>query len=584
MNIKATSQQITNQWSQTSRSPLTFLPGHIFQGKITKLFPNHLASLSINGMHLTAKLEASLTVGGQYWFEVQEGTGVPRLKVIENSGKQSTELSTGVNQQMIRELGLPQSKAMEALLLHLSTNQMTLPKAALKDAAQLLTSLNRYDREAIEVVQTMIQKKLPLTKDTANALLSLQKEPMLHQQLQQLMHATEQSAQRLEPTVQQLQSALKAFFNQNQWQESRSPVQHLLSQLIPSSSTEGERQAATSLLVKMGVMNPNEDMQTFLARVHQAATAPENQPVVKQLLPQATVHSLTQLEPQVALERMMNALAIPAGKDGSIQLNQLLQLVQPSLKAADLEGVLLKISSQPLTNDERIQLQTTLNQSVQPKQIEGMRSPLSSLQQFISLLGYDHENEMFKHLQNPNRSDFIHTDRLKGILMQLQNELPEGLKEKVREVVQRITGSQLMAVEQQGPLHQVLLQLPLALGSFQTDLTVRWEGRRQSNGQLDPNHCRILFYLELENLNEMIVDMQIQNQVISINVFNEHDKPTSLISLLLPSLKATLEQKGYKLNAFGWKKITDYEQPSHKPSNEQVYYKRVDYRGVDIRI
>ncbi|WP_368504042.1 hypothetical protein AB3N04_18455 [Alkalihalophilus sp. As8PL] len=584
MNIKATSQHITNQLSQTSRSPLTFLPGHIFQGKITKLFPNHLASLSINGMHLTARLEASLTVGGRYWFEVQEGSGVPRLKVIENSGKQSTELTTGVNQQMIRKLGLPQSKAMEALLLHLSTNQLTLPKATLKDAAQLLTSLNRYDREAIEVVQTMIQKKLPLTKDTANALLSLQKEPMLHQQLQQLMHATEQSAQRLEPTVQQLQSALKAFFNQSQWQESRSPVQHLLSQLTPSSSTEGERQAATSLLVKMGVMNPNEDVQSFLARVHQAATAPENQPVVKQLLPQATVHSLTQLEPQVALERMMNAIAIPAGKDGSIQLNQLLQLVQPSLKAADLEGVLLKISSQPLTNDERIQLETTLNQSVQPKQIEGMRSPLSSLQQIISLLGYDHENEMFKHLQNPNRSDFIHTDRLKGILMQLQNELPEGLKEKVGEVVQRITGSQLMAVEQQGPLHQVLLQLPLALGSFQTDLTVQWEGRRQSNGQLDPNHCRILFYLELENLNEMIVDMQIQNRVISINVFNEYDKPTSLISLLLPSLKATLEQKDYKLNVFGWKKITDYEQPSHKPSNEQVYNKRVDYRGVDIRI
>jgi hypothetical protein len=106
MNIKATSQQITNQCSQTSRSPLTFLPGHIFQGKITKLFPNHLASLSINGMYLTARLEASLTVGGRFWFEVQEGTGVPRLKVIENSGKQSTELSKGVIQQMIRELGL----------------------------------------------------------------------------------------------------------------------------------------------------------------------------------------------------------------------------------------------------------------------------------------------------------------------------------------------------------------------------------------------------------------------------------------------------------------------------------------------
>jgi hypothetical protein len=63
----------------------TLTTGQLFQGRITKLFPNHVASLSLNGMKLTARLEAALTVGQRYWFEVKDGKGIPRLKVLDDN-------------------------------------------------------------------------------------------------------------------------------------------------------------------------------------------------------------------------------------------------------------------------------------------------------------------------------------------------------------------------------------------------------------------------------------------------------------------------------------------------------------------
>ena len=51
-----------------------------------------------------------------------------------------------------------------------------------------------------------------------------------------------------------------------------------------------------------------------------------------------------------------------------------------------------------------------------------------------------------------------------------------------------------------------------------------WSGKVEckKNGKIDPEFARIMFYLQLEALEETVIDMQVQNRIVTINLYN-HD-------------------------------------------------------------
>jgi hypothetical protein len=112
-------------------------------------------------------------------------------------------------------------------------------------------------------------------------------------------------------------------------------------------------------------------------------------------------------------------------------------------------------------------------------------------------------------------------------------------------------------------------------------MTMQWEGHKREDGQLDASYCRILFYLTLERLEETIVDLQIQNRVVTISIFNEKAKPKILLELLYPALKKALGEYDYQLLSVSWKQISDIQEEKGKPSFQQPI---VGYQGVDLRI
>ncbi|OLS37459.1 hypothetical protein BTR22_08275 [Alkalihalophilus pseudofirmus] len=576
-------QEVTTAGAK-KRTPLTFVPGHIFQGKITKLFPNHLASLSINGMQVTARLEAALTAGGRYWFEVQEGSGLPKLKVIDNQGRTGQGSPPPVNEQLIRQLGLPQNTAINALLDQLAVKQLALPKHALKEAAQLLTTLNKYDRQTVDLVHLLIQKNLSLSEEAVRAVQAFQKETGVNQQIQQVIQLAQSAEYASHSSVEKLVSALKQFNAQTEFGQTKQPVLHLLQQLVHPSATAEQHEAAKMLLTRLGLIDTKETMDGFIHRFHQIMlNQQQTSSEVRPLLPPQLTNQVVELQPREAMQHILGSLSkLPQGEKGSLEL--LFQRLNGSQKALDIEGGLRHLVSQQLPANERSMLQSALYHSVSPAITDARMGFGSHLQNVAALLGLHYESEIARHVQQTNVNELSHQERLKGMLMQLEQSLPLPVREKVTEMIQRITGSQLMAQEQQGPLQQVLMQLPLVLGSYQTDVTLQWEARRQEDGSLDPNHCRILFYLELETLGELIVDMQIQNRVISLTVFNEGDKPSRLIDLLLPTLHDALDGFDYKLTTLTWKNINEYSHNKVQSHHESAYKQRVDYQGVDIRI
>ena len=47
-------------------------------------------------------------------------------------------------------------------------------------------------------------------------------------------------------------------------------------------------------------------------------------------------------------------------------------------------------------------------------------------------------------------------------------------------------------------------------------LHLEWNGRMKENGKIDSEFARIMFYLQLDTLEETVVDMQVQNRIVTI--------------------------------------------------------------------
>ncbi|MCM3759430.1 hypothetical protein M3212_01375 [Alkalihalobacillus oceani] len=575
--------RIHNEGIGQSAQPrsLQLTQGQVFQGRIAKLYPQNMAALQVRGMTVTARLEAALTAGQRYWFEVQESAGIPRLRVLDdNAIRQREGLGDQPSvQKLIQQLSLPASKETEAFVRQLTEQQQPFTRQTVVAGSQLLNELQQFNQKGFQTLIEMIQRQLPLTKETFQAYQALTAGPSLTQQLQRLSQMLEQSNHSASAQLRQLTASLV----HGDQQARPSPVVQLMSQFAAEGEGEAGR-GAGQLLARLGIIQAGTD-SSQLARQFQAAVLhPANREIAASLWPDIRSgqgSELSRMEPRQFLETMLARLTIPAGKAGEPALQQLLQLLQIKEPAANLNTRWLALPQQELSASERSAFLQVLESATPFAQEKG--GPARHLQNLLQLLGYQHERDVSRLLQGELTRETVMTDRLKAQLLQLQQQdLPASLKEQVNQTLQRLTGQQLLAQEQNGPYQQLVLQLPLTLGAWQTDMTVQWEGKKQQNGELNPDYCRILFYLTLEQLEETIVDVQIQNRVVTVTVFNEKESPEALIHLLLPGLKTGLAEHNYQLLSVKWRKMKD-AQASPQQAN-QVYKPHVHYQGVDVRI
>jgi hypothetical protein len=168
------------------------------------------------------------------------------------------------------------------------------------------------------------------------------------------------------------------------------------------------------------------------------------------------------------------------------------------------------------------------------------------LKTLIRSLGLDYEKEV--QLWANNKKDSTEPlNSLKPLLMKAMTELGSSGKE-LEPILHRLTGMQLISQDPNGPMQQMVMQLPLSLGEKKSDITLQWSGRKTSKGQMDPEYCRILFYLDLQSLNQTIIEMQIQNKVIHLSIMNDNKEIEPIVKALTPTLKEKLESIGYKLS------------------------------------
>jgi hypothetical protein len=215
---------------------------------------------------------------------------------------------------------------------------------------------------------------------------------------------------------------------------------------------------------------------------------------------------------------------------------------------------------------------------------ETLQQPFSVSQNIASLLkglGLTLENELENHGRSAamNSSETFLTSVKAALLQIQQHDLPHVVQERVEHLIYRLTGQQLLLTPDNSPMLQLYFQFPIRFGNLNSDAWMKWEGKRNKNGKIDENYCRILFYLQLEHLDKVMIDLQIQNRIITVSLYNDQTGLEPLIKSFQHLLKSRLKELNYQLSS-----ITVKERNASAERSFQKATNLSRYSGVDIRI
>ena len=207
--------------------------------------------------------------------------------------------------------------------------------------------------------------------------------------------------------------------------------------------------------------------------------------------------------------------------------------------------------------------------------VEG-KAVKDAIQTIVRSFGLNYESALLGKEPNVGRL----AESLKPQLVALMNNLSvsQTVRDSAESVVVRMNGPLLMSGEN-GVQHQLIMQVPLEIFGKLIDATLQWNGRMKDNGKIDPDFARILFYLDLHSLDKTIVDMQVQNRIVSVTIFNADPKLHTVGALMSEKLKEGLESTGYKLSGVFFKSHSE-----EKVNKQPIVQKVSDSQGVDFRI
>ncbi|RKL68980.1 hypothetical protein CR203_02775 [Salipaludibacillus neizhouensis] len=560
-------------------------PGQVFQGTITQLYPGQLAQLQLGSMTLSAQLEAHLEKGSRYWFRVMGGEGIPRLQVLENVPPSSGSNQSPSNAQaVLQQLGVPQGATYERVLQQLQQLNLPFTRSNILEGGQLLQKSSLNQQQSLEVVINMIQRGFPLTTTTFQSLVSMQSNQSMGETMSSL-YTQLQSTPQGTAVNQQLQQMLSTILNQADPSRTTGAFHTLLQQLGGNGLTA---QQAATVANQIGVIPENQRLPEFFKQFKATILKPENQELLRQIAPQLFQGNQSQtamqaMEPKALFQAFMNNVRM----DQPQGMQMMLQLLNPGGNSANMTNQFQQwLLQQPSDQIREVwsNVQNASKESFFLTNGNGTRDE-SPLRMLLQQFGLQHEGDL-RSMTNQEAQQKVQS--LKSLLMQFLQQTStqtQGAREQAEFLLQRVTGQQLMSSEQHGPIQHTLFQAPVKITDKYQDLTIQWEGQTK-NGLIDESHCRIIFYLNLEALNETVVDVQIQNRIMTLTIFNETEKPKSVAERWFPILKEKLSNMDYQLSSIQWKQPLKSETSNQVFSQPGNIYRKDEYgyRGVDVRI
>lgn len=583
--------------------------GQIIKGMALQLLDNEEALLRIEGLMIKAKLETPLRPGQMTLLQVQpESTS--SLLVLKPLSQSQVPIANESLGAMLKEYGLKDQAAHRQLLQQMHQDGIPINKENVRQLASILSRvpesipMNQWIQSGVFA----FPKNIPLSTMSLQSVHQVLFGQPVHQMLEQLQGLTNQSI-----LANANPSTPQAPVN------SPTPLQALMQQL-----------------------------QTVLQQIQAATQAPSSTAQSSTHMQNASVQlSDGSIARPVAMPGQTSTLGGGTQSSGQANLTQVPTAAQPTQTSTTPQQVMSqqmssegaqqqsKAVSSPVANSDRtasaiqptVANPTPTNSGEAPlPTATASRDQSSWISQLLRMMGVEHEQQMLKQLdkpeflQNRQAQQFMRGDNtafdpllaarvpvelqaptqsaswesLKSILMQLQahDDLPAPLRESSQQLLQQITGQQLlMAADRGSQFSHFTVFIPLHDENGAQTAAINIQSRKNNQGGVDASNCRLLFDLHMKTLGDTLVDVQVVDKIVSLQVHNDHPMTGELLSTARKQISEVMLDLGYQMSSI---KCTPFPEVSPAPSVDSEstrtmqtvnnIYSSKPYKGVDIRI
>ncbi|KMJ58622.1 hypothetical protein AB685_12150 [Bacillus sp. LL01] len=213
-----------------------------------------------------------------------------------------------------------------------------------------------------------------------------------------------------------------------------------------------------------------------------------------------------------------------------------------------LSKVEASIQKDTLPTPVQQKLLEIIHQMQQPQTLHTKDEALQFIRQAVSLIGLDFEKSLSDLIRQGQPLSEGKLEQLKPLLMNYlqQVDSPEE-KSAITQLISRLTGFQLFSREE-GNLHHLFLPIPINTHDEAKEWYVHISSKKKDE-MLDPDYCRVVLLLDLPVFSSVMVDVLVQQKVVSLSLHHSYPGMDPLIQRSASLLKKSLSVKGFTLSA-----------------------------------
>ncbi|TWN03942.1 hypothetical protein CHCC14568_1379 [Bacillus licheniformis] len=527
-------------------------------GKVLRFISEQFAEIQIGNTKWQGKLEAPLKAGAHYWFSYEkkpdEATG--RLQVVEAFDKNPKTVQDAAF-KLLNGLSLKRTKEAVFLVGALLKEQQPIRENDLRVAIKWLENLPKSDaQKGADAVMFALKRELPVHPGVLDSIMAVKSPVPLNEQIARTLDMIANAAQP-SPGMEKLKQALLPVLQAETEVHAERLIQKLAEHI--RSLEKGELQAVLPLKpqVQSEGGKPPQKADAGGAYGQEAKAAQHN--------------------PQIAAAKDVFAkLAAQAETNGT----HIAREAAGVIRALESRGAL---GQAPAVLEGFTPKETELLQHIMKETAPALTNKadvLSVLLKIKDVLGVRDELSLLRAMENGAVLKEQGLQSLKLVLNEMRHasDLPAPVKQEADQIFHRLNG-QLFLQNDQPAQSQLFLSYPLFSKNGVQDLNVFLKGQKKDDGKIDPSQCRLMFYLQLEALEETVIDCLIQQNVMTVTIETKFDLE-SLIEPLVPALKENLKELGYSLSGVSAKKRENMKLAPFLESR----FEQITESAVDVKI
>ncbi|MDF2945960.1 MAG: hypothetical protein K0S51_639 [Bacillales bacterium] len=577
LNLNVISQIISDKNNSVYKSEMLTRPGQLVFGKITEIFPEGFARIQVGDKSVIAKLETQVQTDQSYIFFIENTEdSLITLKVLTSSDK--FDLVAALN-RLKSEWGIPNNSSnIDKILISLIENGKPLQKEFIQSAV-LIFKNGKISDDDINTLFTILDKKLTLTPKVFDAI----KEVITNKSMTQNIERIINNLQEIKTPISiKLQNVLNEFFKHG---DSGTKAD-------PSVKIQSNPENINNKLVTKEVII--EIFKNLLDEKNIKLTKDQTENVINRLIGEMDLRNtdVKKLIPLLETRGNINTKQDVVKEILNSQNKPIAENFQQLLKIVDFKSTTNSLDLNKFMDKilENIQLKDNVKTIVINKLVDTFQTEEESFEVRIRNAIISNFDKMGFEFESLLKSKVITNSEDKTMIKQLlleiltDDSLPQNLKSEVESLINKITGSQLLSVNKDNPLQTIFTQIPFVFNDFKGDLKIQWQGKKNSDGKIDPNFCRILFYLDLSNIGSTILDVNVINKVVNLQIINKNNIVEKLVLKDNSMLHRQLQDINYTLGSVRFSNNDMKLKTKKNNNNENSFYNNSNYQGVDIKI